>query len=43
MILGVIGIFLIKFDVLDGFEILKICVGYEFDGEMLDYLFIVVD
>ncbi|RMA40929.1 adenylosuccinate synthase [Rhodophyticola porphyridii] len=35
---GVNGISLTKLDVLDGFEELKICVGYELDGERLDYL-----
>jgi adenylosuccinate synthase len=35
---GVNGISLTKLDVLDGFEELKICVGYELDGETLDYL-----
>ncbi|MCB4379025.1 adenylosuccinate synthase, partial [Synechococcus sp. MU1644] len=35
---GVNGISLTKLDVLDGFETLKICVGYELDGETLDYL-----
>ncbi|MGJ8622575.1 MAG: adenylosuccinate synthase [Yoonia sp.] len=35
---GVSGISLTKLDVLDGFETLKICVGYELDGETLDYL-----
>ncbi len=35
---GVTGIALTKLDVLDGFETLKICVGYELDGERLDYL-----
>ncbi|MGS4944672.1 adenylosuccinate synthase [Meridianimarinicoccus sp. RP-17] len=35
---GVTGISLTKLDVLDGFETLKICVGYELDGERLDYL-----
>jgi adenylosuccinate synthase len=35
---GVSGIALTKLDVLDGFETLKICVGYELDGERLDYL-----
>ncbi|MEJ8559891.1 adenylosuccinate synthase [Yoonia sp. GPGPB17] len=35
---GVTGISLTKLDVLDGFETLKICVGYELDGETLDYL-----
>ena len=27
-----------KLDVLDGFDVLKICVGYDLDGEILDYL-----
>ncbi|MBO9473299.1 adenylosuccinate synthase [Shimia sp. R10_1] len=35
---GIKGICLTKLDVLDGFETLKICVGYELDGETLDYL-----
>jgi adenylosuccinate synthase len=35
---GVNGISLTKLDVLDGFETLKICVGYELDGQVLDYL-----
>ena len=35
---GVKGIALTKLDVLDGFERLKICVGYELDGGRLDYL-----
>ncbi|MGB3148719.1 MAG: adenylosuccinate synthase [Paracoccaceae bacterium] len=35
---GVSGIALTKLDVLDGFERLKICVGYEMDGKRLDYL-----
>ena len=35
---GVNGIALTKLDVLDGFETLKICVGYEIDGERFDYL-----
>lgn len=35
---GVNGISLTKLDVLDGFETLKICVGYELDGRQLDYL-----
>ena len=34
---GVDGIALTKVDVLDGFDKLKICVGYELDGETLDY------
>jgi adenylosuccinate synthase len=35
---GVKGIALTKLDVLDGFETLKICVGYEIDGQKYDYL-----
>ncbi|MDV7145797.1 adenylosuccinate synthase [Tropicimonas sp. TH_r6] len=35
---GVNGIALTKMDVLDGLKELKICVGYELDGETLDYL-----
>ena len=35
---GVSGIALTKLDVLDGFKTLKICTGYELDGERLDYL-----
>lgn len=35
---GVTGISLTKLDVLDGFETLKICVGYELDCERLEYL-----
>ncbi len=35
---GVHGVALTKLDVLDGFEELKICVGYELDGQRLDYL-----
>jgi adenylosuccinate synthase len=35
---GVNGIALTKLDVLDGFETLKICVGYELDGARIDYL-----
>lgn len=35
---GIKGICLTKLDVLDGFETLKICVGYDLDGEKLDYL-----
>ncbi len=35
---GVTGIALTKLDVLDGFKTLKICVGYELDGQTLDYL-----
>ncbi len=35
---GIKGICLTKLDVLDGFDTLKICVGYDLDGETLDYL-----
>jgi len=35
---GITGIALTKLDVLDGLEEIKICVGYELDGETLDYL-----
>ncbi|MEP5729165.1 MAG: adenylosuccinate synthase [Sulfitobacter sp.] len=35
---GINGISLTKLDVLDGFETLKICVGYHLDGERLEYL-----
>jgi adenylosuccinate synthase len=35
---GVKGIALTKLDVLDGFEVLKICTGYALDGKVLDYL-----
>lgn len=35
---GITGIALTKLDVLDGFDELKICVGYRLDGQELDYL-----
>ncbi|MFT4701018.1 MAG: adenylosuccinate synthase [Yoonia sp.] len=35
---GVTGIAFTKLDVLDGFETLKICIGYDLDGTTLDYL-----
>ena len=35
---GVSGIALTKLDVLDGFQTLRICTGYDLDGERLDYL-----
>ncbi len=35
---GVSGIALTKLDVLDGFDELRICTGYELDGERLDHL-----
>jgi adenylosuccinate synthase len=35
---GVDGIALTKLDVLDGMDELKICVGYDVDGTVMDYL-----
>ena len=35
---GIHGIALTKLDVLDGLEEIKICVGYELDGERIDYI-----
>jgi adenylosuccinate synthase len=35
---GINGIALTKLDVLDGFETIRICTGYELDGVVLDYL-----
>jgi adenylosuccinate synthase len=35
---GVDGIALTKLDVLDGFEQINICVGYQLEGQALDYL-----
>ena len=35
---GIDGIALTKLDVLDGFDELKICVGYDLDGERIDRL-----
>ena len=35
---GVDGIALTKLDVLDGFDQIKLCTGYQLDGEILDYL-----
>ncbi len=35
---GIDGIALTKLDILDGFEELKVCVGYILDGEKLDHL-----
>ncbi|MEO0343135.1 MAG: adenylosuccinate synthase [Pseudomonadota bacterium] len=40
---GVNGISLTKLDVLDGFDELKICTGYELDGAVFDYLPIAAD
>jgi adenylosuccinate synthase len=34
---GVTGIALTKLDVLDGFDAVKICIGYRLGGEVLDY------
>jgi adenylosuccinate synthase len=35
---GIRGIALTKLDVLDGFDKIKVCVGYRLDGEVIDYL-----
>jgi adenylosuccinate synthase len=35
---GITGIALTKLDVLDGFETIDICVGYELDGQRIDHL-----
>ncbi len=35
---GITGIALTKLDVLDGFESLDVCVGYELDGQPVDHL-----
>jgi adenylosuccinate synthase len=35
---GVDGICLTKLDVLDGFDEIKVCTGYQLDGQTLDYL-----
>lgn len=35
---GIRGIALTKLDVLDGLETLKVCTGYEIDGERIDHL-----
>ncbi|WP_306118818.1 MULTISPECIES: adenylosuccinate synthase [unclassified Roseitalea] len=35
---GITGIALTKLDVLDGMEQIRVCVGYELDGERIDYL-----
>ncbi|MDA0996824.1 MAG: adenylosuccinate synthase [Proteobacteria bacterium] len=35
---GINGIALTKLDILDGFKELKVCVGYEIDGEKIGYL-----
>jgi adenylosuccinate synthase len=36
-IAGITGIALTKLDVLDGFDELNVCTGYELDGEVIDY------
>ncbi|MBC7169014.1 adenylosuccinate synthase [Phenylobacterium sp.] len=35
---GVQGVVLTKLDILDGFETLKVCVGYRLNGKTIDYL-----
>ena len=35
---GIDGIALTKLDVLDGFDTIKICIGYRLDGQQIDYL-----
>ena len=35
---GISGIALTKLDVLDGLDEIKVCVGYELDGERIDYM-----
>ncbi len=35
---GIDGIALTKLDILDGFEEVKVCVGYRLDGQTIDYL-----
>jgi adenylosuccinate synthase len=35
---GIDGIVLTKLDILDAFETIEVCVGYELDGERLDHL-----
>jgi adenylosuccinate synthase len=35
---GIDGIALTKLDILDGFDEIKVCVGYKLDGEVLDHL-----
>lgn len=37
-IAGIDGVALTKLDVLDGFDALKICVGYKLNGEVIDHL-----
>jgi adenylosuccinate synthase len=35
---GIDGIVLTKLDILDAFETIEVCIGYELDGKRLDYL-----
>jgi len=35
---GVDQVALMKLDVLDGFEEIKVCVAYEFEGKQIDYV-----
>ncbi len=35
---GIAGLALTKLDILDGFEAIKVCVGYRLDGREIDYL-----
>ncbi len=35
---GIDGIALTKLDILDGFEEIKVCIGYKLDGEILEHL-----
>ena len=35
---GIDGLALTKLDILDGFRDIKVCVGYRFDGRVIDYL-----
>ena len=35
---GIDGIALTKLDILDGFDEVKVCIGYRLDGETIDYL-----
>ncbi len=35
---GINGLALTKLDILDGFDEIKVCVGYRLDGRIIDYL-----
>jgi adenylosuccinate synthase len=35
---GIDGLAFTKLDILDGFDVIKVCVAYELDGERIDYL-----